>query len=471
MNHVNVLVLGAGPCGLGAARQLHRRGETDWVLVEGNHRVGGLASSFRDPKGFLWDVGGHVQFSHYDYFDSAMDEFLGADGWNHHERSAWVWMRDRFIPYPLQHNAHRLPPDEFRRCVDGLMALGQSSAAVPHNFEQFLQSRFGEGLVEVFMRPYNEKVWAHPVSMLSAGWVGERVAGADVERLLRNAAADTDDISWGPNNTFRYPRAGGTGAIWGACASDLPAEQVMLGDPVVAIDLAGHTCTLRSGREIRYAHLVSTMPLTELLRMSSSSSLAERAGNGLLRSSTNIVGLGIRGRTPGALAGKSWMYFSEPGFPCYRATVFSNYSDDHVPDPNQYWSLMCEVSESAHRPVAHDSLVADVVGALRGSRLLPDHHEVVSTWQFRTEYGYPVPSVERDAILAEVIPHLEQHHVYSRGRFGMWKYEVSNQDHSFMQGVEVVERLLGGTPEMTAFDADLANSRVHPWPYEGRGRA
>jgi hypothetical protein len=39
--------------------------------------------------------------------------------------------------------------------------------------------------------------------------------------------------------------------------------------------------------------------------------------------------------------------------------------------------------------------------------------------------------------------------VYSRGRFGAWKYEVGNMDHSFMQGVEVVDRLLNETEEYT----------------------
>src|SRR5206468_10934571 len=59
------------------------------------------------------------------------------------------------------------------------------------------------------------------------------------------------------------------------------------------------------------------------------------------------------------------------------------------------------------------------------------------------------PSVERDSILAQAIPFLEQHNIYSRGRFGMWKYEVSNTDHTLMQGVELVNRLLLDEPEQT----------------------
>jgi hypothetical protein len=68
--------------------------------------------------------------------------------------------------------------------------------------------------------------------------------------------------------------------------------------------------------------------------------------------------------------------------------------------------------------------------------------------------------------LAELIPFFEAHDIYSRGRFGLWKYEVGNQDHSFMQGVELIERLLHGCDEITAFDPNHANSKKHPWPFE-----
>ncbi len=39
--------------------------------------------------------------------------------------------------------------------------------------------------------------------------------------------------------------------------------------------------------------------------------------------------------------------------------------------------------------------------------------------------------------------------IFSRGRFGGWKYEVSNQDHSAMAAIELVDRLLLDKPEST----------------------
>jgi len=124
--HKSIIIAGSGPTGLGAAHRLHELRHDDWLLLEASNHAGGLAASFVDEKGFTWDIGGHVQFSHYEYFDRAMIEFLGADGWLRHQRESWVWMRDRFIPYPLQNNIHRLPVDDLNRCLQGLLDVTQS---------------------------------------------------------------------------------------------------------------------------------------------------------------------------------------------------------------------------------------------------------------------------------------------------------------------------------------------------------
>ena len=47
----------------------------------------------------------------------------------------------------------------------------------------------------------------------------------------------------------------------------------------------------------------------------------------------------------------------------------------------------------------------------------------------------------------------------SRGRFGAWKYEVSDQDHCLAQGVEWVDHVLSGSPETTLQQPDVVNAR------------
>jgi len=441
-------------------------GRKDWLLVERAGEAGGLAASFVDDQGFTWDIGGHVQFSHYQYFDRAMDEFLGKEGWLHHQRESWVWMRDRLIPYPFQNNIHRLPAEDLDRCLAGLVDITRNGHAKPANFREWILATFGQGLADVFMLPYNFKVWAYPAEMMNAIWVGERVAVTDLKRVLHNLVHAKDDLSWGPNNTFQFPLRGGTGAIWRAAAERLPQERLRYHTTVTGIDLERHEVTTAEGGRLKYQTLISTIPLQELIRLTGQSQLEPPARRGLLHSSSNIIGIGLRGAPPEHLRTKCWMYFPEENCPFYRVTVFSNYSPYNVPDITKHWSLMAEVSESPHKPVDHASLMEQVIEGMLATRLIERREDIISTWKYRAGYGYPTPGLERDGALAEILPFFEARDVFSRGRFGMWKYEVSNQDHSFMQGVEVVEHLLNQRTEVTAHKADLANSKKHPWPFE-----
>ena len=451
-----VVVLGAGPTGLGAAYRLRELGHDDVQLYDRADHVGGLAASFQDARGFTWDIGGHVQFSHYAYFDDLMARALG-ERWLHHEREAWVWMEERFVPYPLQNNLWRLRPETRWRCLQGLVRLyRQPFAGRPRHFGEWIAATFGEGLAEVFMRPYNFKVWAHPPEEMDFGWIGERVAVTDLERVLDNLLHERDDVSWGPNNTFQFPLCGGTGAIWEGEADLVGRDRITLGADAVAVDPVHRVVEFADGSRTDYDVLVSTIPVDALVARAGLAELATAAG-ALRHSSSNIVGVGIAGAPPDTLQRKCWMYFPESDCPFYRVTVFSNYSPHNVPAGGPYWSLMAEVSESAHRPVDGERLVDDVLAGMRATRLLAPDDEVVSTWSYRAPYGYPVPTVGRDAALETLHRGLEARGIYSRGRFGGWKYEVSNQDHSLMQGVELANHLLLGTPEVTYWFPGTAN--------------
>ena len=63
----------------------------------------------------------------------------------------------------------------------------------------------------------------------------------------------------------------------------------------------------------------------------------------------------------------------------YRVTVFSNYSLYNVPDISKHWSLMCEVSDSAHKPVDHATLMESVIQGALNTALITSREEIIST--------------------------------------------------------------------------------------------
>lgn len=463
LEHSPVLIVGAGPTGLGAAWRLDRSGETDWILCEASKVAGGLAGSVVDEHGFTWDMGGHVQFSHYDYFDELMDDLLGEDGFLYHQRESWIWIRGTFVPYPFQFNLHRLPLAERWECLRGLVRLKkQQGDRPPGNFGEWMDATFGDGIARVFLRPYNFKTWAYPPEELSWSWISDRVAVVDLERVLDSTLHARDDVSWGPNNRFRFPKRGGTGAIWQELAARLDRARpgrLRMSQKLVALSTESRVATFATGDRIRYDRLLSTIPLDVLVRLADLPTDVGRAADDLMHSSTHVIGVGLRGSPPPELSGKCWLYFPEGDCPFYRVTHFSHYSPANVPDSKRYWSLMAEVSESLRKPVRAESVLDETVKGMLQTRLIPTAGAVHHIWHRKLEHGYPTPSLDRDRALSTLLPALENREVFSRGRFGAWKYEVSNQDHSFAQGVELVDFWLRGAPEETLRQPEVVNAR------------
>jgi protoporphyrinogen oxidase len=440
-----IVVIGAGPTGLGAAYRLGEIGYEDWDIYERAGHVGGLASSYRDSHGFIWDHGGHVMFSHYTYFDELVEKLLDGD-YDEHMREAWVWLHDRYVPYPFQNNVHRLPPEAFLDCLMGIVEA-QRRALPRRNFAEWISAIFGDGISRHFMAPYNFKVWAHPLEMMGTHWQGDRVPEVDVRRILQNLVNDRDDVGWGPNSRFKFPLLG-TGMLYERLAAAL-SKPVQFDRGAVAIDTSQRVVSFTDGSRTTYDRLVTTMPLTELLgRIVDCPSGVRDAAADLHHTEGMFIGIGVADPCPST---KCWMYFPEPALPFYRVTYLSNYSSRVTPGPGHF-SLLAEVSSSPYKREDPDTVVDRTIEGMIRSQLLTREqaeHKIVSRELMHVPYSYPVPTVGRDRALATIQPWLMERGIFSRGRFGAWRYEIGNTDHSVMMGVEVADHVTSGAPETT----------------------
>ncbi len=443
-----IVILGAGPTGLGAAYRLQELGYRNWAIYERNSYVGGLATSFQDSAGFTYDIGGHVMFSHYKYFDDLVDKLLGPN-YTEIMREAWIWMFDRFVPYPFQNNIRYLPRPVVLECLLGLIEAQKESHKLQEarNFDQLIDAQFGAGIAKYFMKPYNFKVWAHPVSHMSTDWLGERVAIPSLERVLKNVVLDQDDVSWGPNNKFKYPLYGGTGGLYTPFLQYV-GDHLHLDKTAIRIDPIAKQIHFSDGEIVDYDLLLNTMPLDRLVeRLTDAPESIVEARHGLHHSSSLIVGVGVKRPIS---TQKCWLYFPEETSPFYRVTYLSHYSPFMVPDENHFL-LLTETSYSEHKPEDKTSIADRVVNGLINTRMLDpqDRERIASTYVIDVDYSYPVPTLDRNGALSAIQPYLMAHDIYSRGRFGAWEYEIGNMDHSVMQGVELINHWLLGEAETT----------------------
>jgi protoporphyrinogen oxidase len=216
------------------------------------------------------------------------------------------------------------------------------------------------------------------------------------------------------------------------------------------IDLERRRISFADGTGDNYDVLISTAPLDLLTQMIKPADQRLRdAAQGLEHNNLLVVGLGLKKKIE---TGRCWIYFTDAQMPCYRATYFSHYSPFNVPngDIEHYSSLMCEMSFRVGESPDPQKILDQVTTELIRTNMLEesDRGRVVSRYHRIVGYSYPIPTLGRDQALGILQPALLEKGIYSRGRFGAWRYEIGNMDHSVMMGVEAVNNIVAGEKEL-----------------------
>ncbi len=484
-----VVVIGAGPAGLTAARELVSVGDAQVTILEADSVVGGISRTV-ERDGWRFDIGGHRFFTKVRRVETFWHDVLPAEDILLRPRMSRIYYGGKFYDYPIKlgNALANLGPVEAVRCALSFLWVRVRPPRDTSTLEGYIVSNYGWRLYHHFFKTYNEKVWGVSASELSADWGAQRIKGMSLwtavwepvrSSLLGSRRSKSAQVT-SLIEEFEYPKYG-PGMMWEVCADQVAAGggDLRLDTAVESVHLEGGRATAvtvrdRSGATERLAadHVVSSMPLTALVRAVDPPPPSEvlEAADALHYRDFLTVALVVpvdRGFPD------NWIYVHSPDVKVGRIQNFGSWSPFLVKDGFTCLGLEYFVFEGDELwSSTDDALIERATDELARIGLV-DAADVKAGYVVRMPKAYPVyDDAYRDNV--EVIRRwLERAaaNVHPVGRNGMHKY--NNQDHSMYTAMLTVENLRGADHDIWAVNVEDEYHESGPSgsSSEGTGRA
>jgi protoporphyrinogen oxidase len=378
------------------------------LLLEREAQAGGLCRS-ETIEGFCFDKSPHIIHVRN---PAVRDLLIGAPGkFARHSRRAVVYLRDRFIPYPIEcHLAYFETADR----EDYVLGLLNRPRHELKNFMDWIQVNFGENLARDYFIPYNRKIWTIDPREMDIGWMGNFVPTLHPRDVVAGLFAAKENPA-GYNATFWYPVRGGIWEYARGFTGAYEEDRTVLNAVIQKIDLDRKTVVLETGREIHYQVLVSTIPLKDLIQLSGGRESPTRRP--LWHTTVTVVHLGFD-RIP--RWNGHWIYVPQPEFVCYRISIPSNYSQ--AVSPPGCSLLTFEIAGRGPAAEINRDVLSHLEECAVRMGIFSKPASAIFHFASTIPCAYTIPLVDQNAEIQSLIKDFQERDVFSVGRIGGWKY-------------------------------------------------
>lgn len=443
---MKVAIIGAGPAGLSCAYELTKKGvEVD--VFEASNEVGGMCRTIE-----LWgqkvDLGPHRFFSKEPHVNRFFREIV-EDEYTLVRRLTRIYYNGKFFLYPLKlpNVFSNLPLRSIISVLRDFVYQQIKPKKDPKTFEDWVVNRFGRSLFETFFKTYSEKLWGIPCSKIDADWAAQRVKTLSLFGAIVNAIVD----NLGPKHQtlideFAYPKEG-TGQLYAKCAEKVleMGGRIYLESRVKRVLLKEGKATgleLENGESLNYDKIISSMPLTQLVKGLNPPKNVTEAASQLYFRNTILVYLEMDSKD---LFDDNWIYVHEPKLKHGRLTNFRNWCPSMYKDKEttiicmEFWAFDDDATWNEN-----DSKIEKLATKeIRQLGLFSEDIQILNTKTIRVPKCYPVYETgyqQHLSVLENYIDGIEN--LIPIGRYGAFKY--NNQDHSILMGILTAEKLVDG---------------------------
>jgi protoporphyrinogen oxidase len=433
MPNPNIVVLGTGMAGFGAAYRLHSEGIAP-VMYDKNGYHGGHTASFRFDNGFVFDIGPHISFTKdprvQDLFAESVDQQFESlqINLNNYWRGYWP-------QHPVQLHLHGLPEDVIVKVINDFVEERQAPERPVENYADWLLASFGRTFSELFPMQYTRKYHLTTAENMSIDWLGPRIYRPTLEEVLRGALSPSaPQVHYITH--FRYPKEGGFVSY---LKKFVPLGNLKFNHELVSVDPRNKQLKFSNGTVAQYDSLISSLPLPDLIRMIQSAPPdVVDAAQRLACSTLILVNIGVDRPD---ISGAHITYFYDEDI-CFTRLSFPHMLSA-ANAPAGTGSIQAEVYFSEkYKPFtgSPDDCIEPVIRDLRRCGYLRDDDKILHKKAMMLRYANIIFDLDRAAALKTVHGYLDDLGIAYCGRYGDWGYLWT--DESFKTGERAAEQAL-----------------------------
>ena len=398
MKKVKYLILGAGISGLSFA---YEKKDEDYLVLEKDEQPGGLCKSYYAP-GFVWDVAGHFLHFHSDETKHHVLDLLQGVELANVNKVAKIYYGGKYMSAPFQYNIHELDQKEFLQCLTDLYYAKEAGGEC--SFKEYVRKKFGAGISDKFLIPYNEKLYACDLDELEKDSMGKFLPRLSFDMLMsfyRGSKGTTY------NDFFLYPRNGCVELI-NALIERLDKKKIHLSEGALSVDY-NNKIVRTSKDEYHYDFLVNTIPLQVFSQLSG-------FGNTEKLNSNKIVILNLGFNKPSLDKEVNWIYY--PGDEVfYRVGCYNNIAY------REKLSLYVEIGCRSDEDVNIDQLLQRTLTDLKKVNMISDHQLEAYNYVLVSP-AYVHISKEGVEETNHIMQEMEKQKVFMIGRYARWEYSA-----------------------------------------------
>lgn len=419
--HIKHLIIGAGISGLTFANYC----KGDYLIVEKENEVGGYCRTIKKGE-YVWDYAGHFFHFNTEEFKKKFLDKMPCEDIIYNDKCTKIVHGDRFIDFPFQTNIHQLPKEEFIDCLYDL--FNKEEKTNYDNFLDMLYGKFGKSIVEKFLKPYNEKLYAIDLKELDVDAMGRFFPYADKEAIIRNMKNSTVNSY---NASFLYPK-NGAGSFIEILYNALNKEKVLLNTEVTSVDFDTKIATLSNGDTVEYDYLINTIPLNKFLELPGGYSelIDEMSYNKVL-----VFNLGFNKRSE-LCTKEHWLYVADKECNFYRCGFYNNILGD------ENLSMYIEIGYNKKAEITKSDIDEQLKLTLENLKKLgitDNETELVEYCSIIMDPAYVHINTETNKKLDELKNTIGQKNVYTIGRYGAWIY--NSMEDSMLRAKELAEKI------------------------------